>query len=104
MPGVDLNRVRAEITMEPVLGLLGFQPSRQSGVQWYGSCPLHERRGAVVVAGRRRTKRSAATSAIAATATVTSSSRERVPRGCLGVKRQLISPIGLSVTFLGWRW
>jgi DNA primase len=28
--------------MEQVLSLLGFQPSRKSGVQWYGSCPLHE--------------------------------------------------------------
>ena len=26
MPGVDLDRVRAEITMEQVLNLLGFQP------------------------------------------------------------------------------
>ncbi len=42
VPGVDFNRVRAEITMEQVLSLLGFQPSRRSGVQWYGSCPLHE--------------------------------------------------------------
>ena len=42
MPGVDFNRVRTEITMEQVLSLLGFQPSNRSGVQWYGSCPLHE--------------------------------------------------------------
>jgi hypothetical protein len=42
MPGVDFDRVRAEITMEQVLGLLGFQPSTRSGAQWYGSCPLHE--------------------------------------------------------------
>ena len=42
MPGVDFDRVRAEITMEQVLSLLGFQPSRRSGVQWYGHCPLHE--------------------------------------------------------------
>ena len=42
MPGVDFNRVRTEITMEQVLSLLGFQPSRRSGAQWYGSCPLHE--------------------------------------------------------------
>ena len=27
--------------MEQVLDLLGFQPSKRSGVQWYGSCPLH---------------------------------------------------------------
>jgi hypothetical protein len=32
VPGVDFNRVRAEITMEQVLSLLGFQPSRQSGL------------------------------------------------------------------------
>ncbi len=49
MPGVDFDRVRAEITMEQVLSLLGFQPSSRSGVQWYGSCPLHESRS-----GRRR--------------------------------------------------
>ncbi len=49
MPGVDFDRIRAEITMEQVLGLLGFQPSRRSGEQWYGSCPLHES-----TLGRRR--------------------------------------------------
>ena len=42
MPGVDFDRVRTEITMEQVLSLLGFRPSTRSGVQWYGSCPLHE--------------------------------------------------------------
>ena len=31
MPGVDFDRVRAEITMEQVLGLLGFQPSTTIG-------------------------------------------------------------------------
>ena len=41
MPGVDFETVRREITMEQVLDLLGFQPSTRSGVQWYGSCPLH---------------------------------------------------------------
>jgi DNA primase len=49
VPGVDFDRVRAEITMEQVLSLLGFQPSKRSGVQWYGRCPLHESRS-----GRRR--------------------------------------------------
>ena len=49
MPGVDFDRVRAEITMEQVLSLLGFQPSKRSGMQWYGSCLLHEPRS-----GRRR--------------------------------------------------
>ena len=42
MPGVDFDKVRAEITMEQVLTLLGFQPLNRSGVQWCGSCPLHE--------------------------------------------------------------
>jgi DNA primase len=42
MPGVDFDSLRAEITMEQVLSLLEFQPSQRSGVQWYGSCPLHE--------------------------------------------------------------
>jgi DNA primase len=42
VPGVDFNVLRAEITMEQVLTLLGFQPSARSGVQCYGACPLHE--------------------------------------------------------------
>ena len=42
MPGVDFDRVRAEITMEQVLDLLGFRPSNRAGVQWYGRCPVHE--------------------------------------------------------------
>ena len=40
MPGVDFDRVRAEITMQQVLQLLGFEPSRCRGEQWYGRCPL----------------------------------------------------------------
>ena len=40
MPGVDFERIRAVVTMEPVLNLLGFEPSSRSGSQWYGSCPL----------------------------------------------------------------
>jgi DNA primase len=42
VPGIDFDRVRAEVTMEQVLSLLGFEPSRRSGAQWYGVCPLHE--------------------------------------------------------------
>lgn len=42
MPGIDFNRLRAEITMEHVLNLLGFEPTGRSGQQWYGRCPLHE--------------------------------------------------------------
>jgi hypothetical protein len=33
MPGIDFDSVRAEITMEQVLSLLGFRPSSRSGVQ-----------------------------------------------------------------------
>ena len=42
MPGVDFNRLRAEITIEQVLGLLQFEPSQRTGDQWYGCCPLHD--------------------------------------------------------------
>jgi DNA primase len=50
MPGVDFDRIRAVVTMEQVLNLLGFEPSSRSGSQWYGSCPLHDARAS----GRRR--------------------------------------------------
>jgi DNA primase len=33
--------LRAEITMEQVLALLGFEASARRGVQRYGACPLH---------------------------------------------------------------
>jgi DNA primase len=49
MPGVDFDRIRAVVTMEQVLNLLGFEPSSRSGSQWYGSCPVHDS-----VPGRRR--------------------------------------------------
>ena len=42
MPGVDFDRLRHEVTMEQVLGLVGFEPTSQRGIQWYGSCPLHD--------------------------------------------------------------
>jgi DNA primase len=41
MPGIDFNRLRAEITMEDVLQLLGFKPTDRRGDQWYGECPMH---------------------------------------------------------------
>jgi DNA primase len=44
MPGIDFNRLREEITMEEVLDLLGFEPSRGRGDQWYGPCPFHDSR------------------------------------------------------------
>ena len=40
MPGIDFDRVRAEVTIEQVLDLLGFVPTRRSGAQRYGRCPL----------------------------------------------------------------
>ena len=40
MPGIDFDRLRAEITMQQVLQLLGFEPTRCRGDQWYGRCPL----------------------------------------------------------------
>ena len=40
MPGVDFDRVRADVTMEQVLDLLGFAPTKRSAAQWYGHCPL----------------------------------------------------------------
>jgi DNA primase len=42
VPGINFDRLRAEITMEQVLDLLGFEPTGRSGPQWYGCCPLHE--------------------------------------------------------------
>jgi DNA primase len=42
VPGVDFNRLRAEIPIEHVLHLLAFEPTHRSGSQWYGRCPLHE--------------------------------------------------------------
>jgi DNA primase len=50
MPGVDFNRLRAEIPMIQVLDLLGFQPVTRSGCQWYGRCPLHD----APASGKRR--------------------------------------------------
>jgi DNA primase len=41
MPGIDFNRLRAEITMAQVLDLLAFEPVARSGAQCYGRCPLH---------------------------------------------------------------
>jgi hypothetical protein len=52
---MDVTRVRAVVTMERVLNLLGFEPSSRPGAQWYGSCPLHEAEG-----DRRRRSFSAA--------------------------------------------
>jgi len=42
VPGIDFDVLRREITMEQVLTLLGFEPTRRTGDQWYGACPLHD--------------------------------------------------------------
>lgn len=42
MPGIDFDRLRAEIKIEQVLHLLRFEPTRRTGPQWYGRCPLPE--------------------------------------------------------------
>jgi DNA primase len=41
MPGVDFNLLRNEITMEQVLGQLGFQPTSRVGQQMHGPCLVH---------------------------------------------------------------
>lgn len=41
MPGVDFNKLRAEITMEQVLQQINFAPASRSGNQWHGPCPVH---------------------------------------------------------------
>jgi putative transposase len=40
-PAIDFAAVRAAITMETVLGLLGFPPRSSHGAQQRGPCPLH---------------------------------------------------------------
>jgi DNA primase len=42
MPGIDFDRLRAEITMQQVLQLLGFESLYGRGDQWYGHCPLRD--------------------------------------------------------------
>jgi hypothetical protein len=42
MPGIDFDRLRAEIAMRQVLETMGFTATRCTGDQWYGACPLHQ--------------------------------------------------------------
>jgi DNA primase len=42
VPGIDFNTLRDEITMEQVLQLIHFAPSRRLGDQWRGPCPVHQ--------------------------------------------------------------
>lgn len=41
MPGIDFHVVCQSITMLEVLTLLGFEPSKRSGSQIRGACPVH---------------------------------------------------------------
>jgi DNA primase len=40
MPGIDFAAIRARITMEEVLELLGFRPLRRIGIRVRGRCPF----------------------------------------------------------------
>ena len=42
MPGVDFNLLRDQIQMQDVLNRLGFRPSRSTGTQLRGPCPVHK--------------------------------------------------------------
>jgi DNA primase len=46
MPGLDYRALRARISMEHVLRLLGFRPSKRRGEQLRGPCPIHDPPGA----------------------------------------------------------
>lgn len=41
MPGVNFDQLRREISIEEVLSLIGFEPTRRSGNQLRGPCPVH---------------------------------------------------------------
>lgn len=42
MPGVNFNTLRAELRIGQVLEQLRFHPTRRSGSQLHGPCPVHE--------------------------------------------------------------
>lgn len=41
MPAIDLARLRSQVSIEQVLLLLGFVPSRRNGRWLRGPCPVH---------------------------------------------------------------
>jgi DNA primase len=41
MPAIDLAQVRRQVSMEQVLALLNFTPSRRRGSRLRGPCPVH---------------------------------------------------------------
>ena len=40
--GIDYHALRAAVSMEQVLGLLGYRPACRRGQQLRGSCPIHD--------------------------------------------------------------
>jgi DNA primase len=41
MPAIDFAQVRRQVSMEQVLALLNFVPSRRRGSRLRGPCPIH---------------------------------------------------------------
>jgi DNA primase len=41
MPAIDFAQVRSQVSMEQVLALLSFVPSRRRGSRLRGPCPIH---------------------------------------------------------------
>ena len=41
MPGIDLKKVRSQITIQQVLDMLGFAPTARRGPRLRGPCPIH---------------------------------------------------------------
>jgi DNA primase len=41
MPGIDLKKVRSQITIQQVLDMLGFVPTARRGPRLRGPCPIH---------------------------------------------------------------
>ncbi|MGO9109009.1 MAG: CHC2 zinc finger domain-containing protein [Thermoguttaceae bacterium] len=42
MPAIDLAMLRSQVSIEQVLTLLGFVPSRRNGRSLRGPCPVHQ--------------------------------------------------------------
>jgi len=42
MPAIDLAKLRSQVSIEQVLTLLGFTPSRRNGRWLRGPCPVHQ--------------------------------------------------------------
>jgi len=42
MPAIDLAKLRSQVTIEQVLTLLGFVPTRRHGRWLRGPCPIHQ--------------------------------------------------------------